>query len=82
MFIYISRRVLWEDLNEEQLLELEDQLLADGAREHLEDLWGEGLQEIPFQIVSLRERGGAPPVRRRALASPHSHPYPPHTSPA
>jgi hypothetical protein len=58
MFIYINRRVLdreegaqqpirWEDLNEEQLLELEDQLLADGAREHLEDLWGEGLQEIP-----------------------------------
>jgi hypothetical protein len=58
MFIYINRRVLdreegaqqsirWEDLNEEQLLELEDQLLADGARKHLADLWGEGLQEIP-----------------------------------
>jgi hypothetical protein len=62
MFIYINRRVLdragaagaagrqpirWEDLNEEQLLELEDELLANGALLNLENLWEEGLEEIP-----------------------------------
>jgi nitrogen fixation protein len=39
--------IRWEDLNEEQLLELEDELLANGALVNLENLWEEGLEEIP-----------------------------------
>ncbi|KAA8905878.1 hypothetical protein FN846DRAFT_919271 [Sphaerosporella brunnea] len=42
-----TQPIRWEDLNEEQLLELEDELLANGALENLENLWEEGLQEIP-----------------------------------
>jgi hypothetical protein len=56
MYIYMNRRVLdrrqgqivrWEQLNEEQLLELEDELLADGAMERLQGLADEGLEELP-----------------------------------
>jgi hypothetical protein len=55
MFIYMLDRagaagqqpIRWEDFNEEQLLELEDELLANGALENLENLWEEGLEEIP-----------------------------------